>query len=67
MLGAQDRPNPAIPAENPLLSAWRKPSGSYRVQHKDGSLALRGDEEAEEGPAALGAMVEVDVADAPYG
>lgn len=67
MLAAQDRSDPAIPDENPLLSAWRKPPGSYRVQHKDSSLALRRDEEAEEGPAALGAVVEVDVANAPYG
>jgi len=38
----------------------------YRVQDEDAGLALRGDEEAEQGLVPLAVVVQVDVADAPW-
>lgn len=41
------------------------PLTTYCIKHKNGGFALGGDEEAQQGLAALGVVVEVDVPDAP--
>lgn len=51
--------------QHPQFSTLHSPP--YLVQHKDSSLALGGDEEAQDCLAALGAVVQVDVANASWG